>query len=134
MNSLATLPPGQTALTSASLALYATAATVIPVLFLAIAVQGPAYQNMLQASVARVRSQPGARGPRRVLGNVVSWLLLAAAYVILIAAGAGELGALVAMYSGITGPSSSNRTKSHGRNRRRSSCRRRRRCQAHVAA
>ena len=100
MNSLATLPPGQTALTPASLAFYATVATVIPVLFLAIAVQGPAYQNMLRASVTAVRSQPGARRPRRVLGHIASWLLLATAYVILLSAVFGEIEALLPMYVG----------------------------------
>ena len=67
MNSPATLGPGQTALTPASLAFYATAATVIPVLFLAIAVQGPAYQTMLKAAIASARSGPGAGWRRRVL-------------------------------------------------------------------
>jgi hypothetical protein len=64
---------------------YVTTATVIPVLYLAIAVQGPAYQNMLKAAHRT---------------NLRSMLLIDAALLILAAAVFGEVIALVTLYSG----------------------------------
>jgi hypothetical protein len=51
-----------TTLTPSAIAFYATAATIVPVLFIALAVQGTAYQNMLRAPSPRPRIiSPGNR-------------------------------------------------------------------------
>jgi hypothetical protein len=56
MSSLASLAHGARAAAPAFNGLfYATAATIIPVLFLAIAVQGPLYGDLLKASDAALR-------------------------------------------------------------------------------
>lgn len=59
-------------------AFYATAATVIPVLFLAIAVQGRSYENLLKASAGAIRrSQQRHQRPagwrRAILYYIVSY-------------------------------------------------------------
>lgn len=74
---------------------YVTIATVIPVLFLAIAVQGPVYQDLVQALRAidiKHRSRL-----RRTAGGMTYALVWQFLYFILIAGFAGELFALIAI-------------------------------------
>jgi hypothetical protein len=56
MSSLATLAHDAPAPSAFNSAFYATVATVIPVLFLAIALQGNTHQDLLLAYAARVRT------------------------------------------------------------------------------
>lgn len=104
MSSLASLaqhhPPS---LTASQIAFFATAATVIPVLYLALAVQGRAYATLIQianraAQEAAVRAR--ARGKKRwglgLTGTIASNL----AILILLYAGTGEFQALDALYTG----------------------------------
>ena len=82
---------------------YATAATVIPVLFLAMAVQGTGYQNFLELAV-RARRSATSRGPTcrhpvlanaRLIrpGSIIGLAALIPAY-----AGAGEIASALARY------------------------------------
>jgi hypothetical protein len=68
---------------------YATAATVIPILFLALAVQGPGFQHMLLAATT-AREQPSAREPGNPLLLFPRWVLLTAAHLIMIASSVGK--------------------------------------------
>jgi hypothetical protein len=69
---------------------YVTVATVIPVLFLAIAFQSRTYENLLKALATPADSIP----------STVSILAQTAAYVILLAAAFGEALALYTLYIG----------------------------------
>src|ERR1700689_1254898 len=81
---------------------YATAATIIPVLFLAIAVQGPLYGDLLKASgttLRRFREHKAGSSPRRLglhlwVGSV---LASGAAVAILIVTVGGEIEALLSL-------------------------------------
>jgi hypothetical protein len=91
---------------------YATAATVIPVLFLAIAVQGFAYQQVLQAmmalnafgnALARVRRRQRYRYRFPGVGTIASLRLSTIAIMIFAAAipflgVTGEVSAIIALY------------------------------------
>jgi hypothetical protein len=81
---------------------YATAATIIPVLFLAIAVQGPLYGDLLKASDAtlrRFREHKAGASPRRLVLRlwIGSVLASSAAVAILIVTVGGEVEALVSL-------------------------------------
>jgi hypothetical protein len=82
---------------------YATAATIIPVLFLAIAVQGRTYEDMLKTGVAtyrRVRQDPQVR--QSAFWSVTATYFAsspAITAVLILAAGAGaEICAVLALY------------------------------------
>lgn len=74
---------------------YVTCATVIPVLFLAIVVQGGTYESMLRSAKAAAQKLP-----RRQRDYAAAELLPAAAYLALIAGLIGEIGALIVLYNG----------------------------------
>jgi hypothetical protein len=81
---------------------YATAATIIPVLFLAIAVQGPLYGDLLKASGAtlrRFREHKAGASPRRLVLRlwIGSVLASSAAVAILIVTVGGEIEALLSL-------------------------------------
>jgi hypothetical protein len=87
---------------------YATAATIIPVLFIALAVQGHAYEALLRAGQfaikARFRLGPSTaggvvRGPAWP-SIIAICLLLGIAFAIVAAGGYGELLAVYALYQG----------------------------------
>ena len=95
---------------------YVTCATVIPVLFLALAVQGRAYNWLLNTAEQvdpdrRVsepvgdkpnvqRARPGLLGIRWMTSALVSWALLIIALLIVVLGGAGEALALYVLYRG----------------------------------
>jgi hypothetical protein len=84
---------------------YATAATIIPVLFLAIAVQGPLYGDLLKASAAtlrRFREHKAGSSPRRLVLRlwIGSVLASGAAVAILIVTVGGEIEALLSLNAG----------------------------------
>ena len=81
---------------------YATAATIIPVLFLAIAVQGPLYGDLLRAfdaALRRLREHRAGSSPRRLVLRlwIASVLASSAAVAILIVTVGGEIEALVSL-------------------------------------
>src|SRR5580693_7843095 len=81
---------------------YATAATIIPVLFLAIADQGPLYGDLLKASGAalrRFREHKAGSSPRRLVLRlwIGSVLASSAAVAILIVTVGGEIEALLSL-------------------------------------
>ena len=78
---------------------YATIATVIPVLFLAIAVQGTIYQDLIKgATKSAASSQAQGREPHYAV------FLLALSALVVIYGGAGELFALMALAHRADGP------------------------------
>ena len=80
---------------------YATVATVIPVLFLALAIQSQSYQGVLNAALRLAPGfQRGDRTARRALRTFVALRLLWGAYGFLLAAVVGEVLALSALYLG----------------------------------
>src|ERR1700735_3347788 len=103
MSSLASLAHGARAAAPAFNGLfYATAATIIPVLFLAIAVQGPLYGDLLKASAAtlgRFREHRAGSSPRRLVLRlwIGSVLASSAAVAILIVTVGGEIEALLSL-------------------------------------
>jgi hypothetical protein len=103
MSSLAFLTHGARAAAPAFNGLfYATAATIIPVLFLAIAVQGPLYGDLLKASAAtlrRFREHKAGASPRRLILRlwIASVLASSAAVAILIVTVGGEIEALLSL-------------------------------------
>ena len=81
---------------------YVTCATVIPVLFVAIAVQRGPYKLFLHASMAAIRATAAvSRVSRRRALPKLAWAMLIriSAYVIVICGFYGELYALMALYS-----------------------------------
>jgi hypothetical protein len=103
MSSLASLAHGARAAAPAFNGLfYATAATIIPVLFLAIAVQGPLYGDLLKAfdaALRRLREHRAGSSPRRLVLRlwVGSVLASGAAVAILIVTVGGEIEALLSL-------------------------------------
>ncbi len=103
MSSLASLAHGARAAAPPFNGLfYATAATIIPVLFLAIAVQGPLYGDLLKASDAalrRFREHRAGSSPRRLVLRlwIGSVLASSAAVAILIVTVGGEIEALLSL-------------------------------------
>jgi hypothetical protein len=82
---------------------YITCATVIPVLFLAVAVQGQVYDAALRNSLQQARTGRHNRRISKYSTRIFSLLLFLAAYVILLAGIGGELTALLALYAGAEG-------------------------------
>ena len=76
---------------------YATVAQVIPVLFVALAVQGPTYQAMLTHAgrMARIRREEPWR--RRAWAKSVSWFLRLVAWTTVVGGTYGEINALLAL-------------------------------------
>jgi hypothetical protein len=103
MSSLASLAHGAGASAPAfNGQFYATAATIIPVLFLAIAVQGPLYGDLLKAfdaALRRFREHKAGSSPRRLVLRlwIGSVLASSAAVAILIVTVGGEIEALVSL-------------------------------------
>ena len=103
MSSLASLASGARVAAPAFNGLfYATAATIIPVLFLAIAVQGPLYGDLLKASAAtlrRFREHKAGASPRHLVVRlwIGSVLASGAAVAILIVTVGGEIEALLSL-------------------------------------
>jgi hypothetical protein len=73
---------------------YIVAATIIPVLFLALVVQTPAYLDLLRAAASIVGEDPGRAEPPLVVPR----LLTTAAWVIVISGFYGEYTAVFALY------------------------------------
>jgi hypothetical protein len=103
MNSLASLAHHPPPLNASQIAFFATAATVIPVLYLALAVQGRAYGTLIQIAnraEQEVAVRARVRGKKRwglgLTGNIAVNL----ATLILLYAGTGEFQALDALYTG----------------------------------
>jgi hypothetical protein len=94
---------------------YATAATVIPVLFLAIAIQGQTYQHLLEYYMAGLRSYRAEMRELRVSGKLTLRRVFASGPAVqgpgclgalVLAAGIfGEIDAMIALYQQRTGPS-----------------------------
>ena len=82
---------------------YITCATVIPVLFLAVAVQGQAYEAVLISARHQARTGRHDRRISKLSSGFWSWLLRLVAYAILLAGVVGELGALLTLYDGREG-------------------------------
>jgi hypothetical protein len=105
MTSLASLGHGtSTAAPAFNTAFYATAATIIPVLFLAIAVQGSLYSDLLKASAKtldRFRERDiGSNPPRAWIASLLLSLLAACtAITILIFGVTGDIQALASLSS-----------------------------------
>ena len=79
---------------------YATVATVIPVLYLAFAVQGTAYQNALRAAFSLLRTRTnGSLRRETAAGATFVLLLLTGSYSILLAGFFGEAIAINALYN-----------------------------------
>lgn len=103
MSSLASLAhEARTAAPAFNGLFYATAATIIPVLFLAIAVQGPLYGDLLKASgttLRRFREHKAGSSPRRLVLRlwIGSVLASSAAVAILIVTVGGEIEALLSL-------------------------------------
>jgi hypothetical protein len=76
---------------------YVTAATVIPVLFLAVAVQGPAYENMITTAIRMTRPYVTAKVTLRSFARAVAGAAIIALAVILIMTVQGEIVALSAL-------------------------------------
>ena len=83
---------------------YITCATVIPVLFLAVAVQGRAYEAVLRASLSAAQARLGEQWTRQLTPLLKSRLLKFTAYAIVVAGGFGELVALLVLYRGYEHP------------------------------
>ncbi len=82
---------------------YATAATVIPVLFLAVTIQGRIYQDLVNAAAAARRQMQPATGLRRTIAGTASLALLYLALLYIAATivtygVASEIVAVVALY------------------------------------
>ena len=100
--SLLALAHSAPAAPSFNAALYTTVALIIPVLFLAIAVQGRAYENLLKTSVTAANDsrwdQDPEPGMRQYTASTVAVMALwLAAYLTLICGAAGELVAILAL-------------------------------------
>jgi hypothetical protein len=89
-----------TTLTPSVIAFYATVATIVPVLFIALAVQGTAYQHMLRTAITAAQDYVSGEAPWGRAQRSVPALLQLTGIVILIAGFAGELFAVLALYDG----------------------------------
>jgi hypothetical protein len=73
--SLAFLADGAHAATPAFNGLfYATVATIIPVLYLAVAIQGTAYQNLLRSALDAAHAKAAGQSPWRPVGRIAGWI------------------------------------------------------------
>ena len=79
---------------------YIVCATVIPVLFLAVAVQGGAYKSVLTAAMTAARTKPSDGWKRQLRALALSRTLQLAGYAIWCAGALGELLALMVLYQG----------------------------------
>jgi hypothetical protein len=77
---------------------YVTCATIIPVLFLAVAVQGRSYGSLLERSLAVAQDVRGDGWRQKLWPYIASRLLKFLAYTIWIAGGLGEGLALTVLY------------------------------------
>ena len=101
MTSLASLARAAPALPAFDSTFYATVATVIPVLFLALAIQSGAIEGVLEAALRKAPGfLRGDRTPRRALRTFVALWLLWGVYITVLAAVVGEVLALIALYLG----------------------------------
>ena len=82
---------------------YVVCATVIPVLFLAVAVQGGAYKSVLQAAMVAARTKASDGSMRQLRALVVSRALQLIGYWIWCAGAIGEVIALMVLYQGREG-------------------------------
>ena len=101
MDSLVTQHPPP--LTPSGIAFYATAATVIPILFLALAVEGSTWENMVRnvvtaGDVMRWRD-PAARELRRA-SRLLFLLLAISGFLVIFAGFGGEFVAIATLYNG----------------------------------
>ena len=79
---------------------YVTCATVIPVLYLAVAVQGRTYESVLRASRTVAQSKVSERWPYRTWRFFISRFLDYLAFSIVFFGVWGEVAALIALYKG----------------------------------
>ena len=79
---------------------YITCATVIPVLFLAVAVQGQAYETVLLKTLITARTRRDDGKTHQAEATIASFLLRQVAYFIWVAGAFGELYAVLALYEG----------------------------------
>ncbi len=96
---------------------YATIPTVIPVLYLAYALQGPAFETLLRSALSAGRDQIAGQSLWQPRGRAATWVaarlppallpraLLTAAFLILTAGATGEASALWVLYKGHDDPS-----------------------------
>jgi hypothetical protein len=82
---------------------YVTCATVIPVLFLALAVQGRSWEAMLRTALEQGQAARRGRWHRRMRAQAASRLAQLTAFAILLAGAGGEWISLVALYRGRDG-------------------------------
>jgi hypothetical protein len=99
MTSLAHAGVHLISLTATRVAFYATAATVIPVLFLAIAIQGNVLEDVLSAGSPPAPARDPRRQPRRQPGLVGRWLRVITAGAILWAGSTAEVIAMLQLFS-----------------------------------
>jgi hypothetical protein len=109
MSNLASPMHGETTLTPALIAFYATVATVIPVLFIAVVVQGTTYMDVVRAARALGQWRAPRTGSHvgRVLGIVAEYsaaavvqVLAVIIFLVLAAGGLGEFYAIYILYQG----------------------------------
>jgi hypothetical protein len=79
---------------------YVTCATVIPVLFLAVAVQGTSYQDLLDTLVKAARAPRDAPPLRKLWAYTAAALTGAVGYLVVVLGLGGEAAALVTLYLG----------------------------------
>lgn len=85
---------------------YVTVATLIPVLILAFAVQGSAYDDLLKAGLDMANGVRHQGHPlRKLVSGVMSWIMIFTAVFIVIAAGLGEITSIYVLYRGRQGGS-----------------------------
>jgi Putative Ig domain len=97
MNSLATLARAAAPAAPAfNRDFYTTAATVIPVLFLALTIEEPVYEKLLRAAL-KAETSPTSL-PGKIIGGMGASVLLLFAYAILVSAALGETAAIIALY------------------------------------
>jgi hypothetical protein len=79
---------------------YVVCATIIPVLFLAAAIQGNAYTNVLEAAIKAAKTEPGDRLGAKLYAFTLSRVLQFIGYCIWSAGAIGEFLALLTLYQG----------------------------------
>lgn len=99
MSSLASPVHGSATLSSSLIAFYATAATVIPVLFVALAVQGAAGQQI--GRLLNIMSVWGGRSAQRTAVAAIAVVVLTGSFGLIVGAGGlDEFLAIYALYQG----------------------------------
>jgi hypothetical protein len=79
---------------------YVVCATIIPVLFLAAAIQGNAYKNVLEAAIKAAKTESGDRLGAKLYAFILSRVLQLLSYCIWSAGAIGEFLALLTLYQG----------------------------------